>query len=92
MIQYTRRRTSIPAKYPNHIREYRLRAGITQAKLGETIGKRRPLVSSWERGQSLPTLPNAFLLARALGTLSEALYSALYSPKRSEGRPPGGKS
>jgi transcriptional regulator with XRE-family HTH domain len=82
MIQYTRRRAGIPVKYPNSIREYRLRAGITQAKLGETIGKGRSLVSAWERGHSLPTLPNAFRLARALNTLAEALYAGFYFPKK----------
>jgi len=81
MVEFTLRRTRSRAKYPNRIREYRLRAGFSQKRLGELLGKGRCLVSLWERGRRLPSLPNVFRLAKTLGTLSEALYGALYSPK-----------
>jgi len=81
MVEFTLRRTRSRAKYPNRIREYRLRAGLSQKRLGELLGKGRCLVSLWERGRRLPSLPNVFRLAKTLGTLSEALYAALYSPK-----------
>ncbi len=82
--QITPRRRSRPARFPNAIREYRLRAGLTQRRLGVLIGKGRSVVSQWERGQTLPTLANAFRLARALDTLVESLYIGLYLPKRTK--------
>jgi len=77
-VQFTRRRSSRPARFPNAIRDYRLNASLSQKHLGELIGRSRYLVSAWERGQRLPSLPNVFRLARALGTLAESLYSSLY--------------
>lgn len=82
--QFTIRVGHLRPKFPNHIREYRLRAGLTQKSLGELVGKGRSIISAWERGRSLPTLPNVFRLARALATLAESLYAALYFPARDE--------
>ncbi len=82
--QITLRRRSKPARFPNAIREYRLRAGLTQRRLGELIGTGRSVVSLWERGQTLPKLSSALRLARALDTLVEALYIGLYLPKRTK--------
>lgn len=84
MLQFTLRRSRATVRFPNRIREYRLRAGLTQAMLGKLIGKGRSVVSTWERGCSLPRLPNVFRLARALDTLAEALYAAFYFPKRED--------
>jgi len=84
MIQFTLRRSRGVVRYPNRIREYRLRTNLTQAGLGKLIGKGRSSVSMWERGCSCPTLPNAFRLARSLGTLAESLYAALYFPRRED--------
>jgi DNA-binding XRE family transcriptional regulator len=84
MFQFTLRRSRVTARFPNRIREYRLRAGLTQTMLGKLIGRGRPIVSAWERGCSLPSLPNVFRLARSLGTLAESLYAALYFPKRED--------
>jgi putative transcriptional regulator len=84
MVQFTLRRLCAAPRFPNRIREYRLQANLTQAMLGKLMGKGRSVVSTWERGHSLPSLPNAFRLARALGTLVESLYAALYSPKRED--------
>jgi DNA-binding XRE family transcriptional regulator len=84
MPHFTLRRSKVSGGIPNRIREYRLRAGLTQAGLGQLVGRDRWVVSSWERGRRLPTLPNVFRLARSLGTLSEALYGAFYFPKRED--------
>lgn len=91
MLQFTLRRAGAPGRFPNRIREYRLRAGLTQAMLGKLVGKGRSIVSTWERGRSCPTLPNALRLARCLGTLTESLYAALYFPKREDDPKPEGK-
>lgn len=80
-LQYTLRRRHAPARFPNTIREYRLKAGLTQRKLAALIGRSRAVVSAWERGQALPSVPLLFKLAKTLDTLGEALYADLYSPK-----------
>jgi transcriptional regulator with XRE-family HTH domain len=84
MIEFTLRRTLSRAKFPNRIREYRLKAGLTQKKLGQLVGNGRGIISSWERGRRLPNLPNVFRLARTLGTLAESLYGGLYFPPRED--------
>jgi DNA-binding XRE family transcriptional regulator len=81
-IQLTRRCSAKPARFPNAIRAYRLQAGLSQQHLAALTGHTRSVVSGWERGRSLPTLPHAFQLARSLNTLCEALYAALYHPER----------
>jgi transcriptional regulator with XRE-family HTH domain len=65
-------------RFPNRIREYRLRAGITQLRLAQVVGRARSVVSAWERGHRLPSIPNLFALAKTLGTLGESLYVGLY--------------
>ncbi len=77
MVQYTLRRSATPALFPNRIREYRIRACLSQKRLAQLIGHRRSLISAWERGRCLPTLTNALRLAKALGTFLEALYGNL---------------
>ncbi len=37
------------------IREARLRAGLTQAELGERIGQQQSVVARWERGAVIPS-------------------------------------
>jgi len=86
-LQLTPRRSSRPARFPNAIREYRLRAGLTQKRLGELIGRSRRVISKWECGRIVPRLPDVFRLAKTLGTLAEALYHGLYSPERNDDSP-----
>ncbi len=76
--QYSHRRGKTPARFPNTIREYRLKAGLTQRRLGALLGKGRGVISAWERGHALPTVPCLFKLAKALDTLAESLYAGLY--------------
>lgn len=79
--QYTPRRSRHPEKFPNAIREYRLRAGLSQRALGKILGHGRNAVSAWERGLSFPKEPKSLLrLAKTLGTLVESLYHHFYSP------------
>lgn len=82
-VQFTLRRVSVPARYPNEIRAYRLKAGLTQRELGRLVGAHRSLVSTWERGHALPNLASVFRLARRLDTLAEALYRGLFDQARS---------
>lgn len=82
--QYTLRRGTTPARFPNTIREYRLRAGLTQRKLAALVGRSRGVISAWECGHVLPSVPLLFKLAKVLGTLAESLYADLYSPRGTE--------
>ena len=77
-LQYTPRRTSQPARFPNAIREYRIKAGFSQKKLGELVGRSRRVISKWECGRIVPRLPDVFRLAKTLNTLAEALYAGMY--------------
>lgn len=79
MVEFTLRRTLSCTTSPNQIREYRLRAGLTQKQLGKLLGKGRHIISSWERGRTLPSLPNVLRLARALNTLTESLYAGHFA-------------
>ncbi len=83
-VQYSLRRGKLPARYPNQIRHYRIESGLTQRALASSIGRDRREISSWERGQTLPTLPVGLQIARELNTLTESLYWDYYSkyPRR----------
>jgi DNA-binding XRE family transcriptional regulator len=83
-FQRTQRRSRTKGRYPNRIREYRLRAHMSQSALGAMIGRTRSSISLWERGLGLPSVPDLFKLAKALATLSESLYIGLYPMHRPE--------
>jgi len=83
--QHTPRPSRHAPRFPNRIREYRLKAGLTQRKLAGVLGRGRDAVSSWERGLSLPSVPKLMRMAKVLGTLAEALYHDFYSSFPNEG-------
>lgn len=86
-IQHTPRSSRHSPRFPNRIREYRLKAGLSQRKLAEILGRGRNAVSSWERGLTLPSVPRLLRMAKVLDTLGEALYQDFYVtlPKEHEG-------
>lgn len=77
-IQYTQRVLRHVPRFPNKIREYRLKAGLSQRKLAELLGRGRNAISSWERGLTLPSVPRLLRMAKVLGTLAESLYMDFY--------------
>lgn len=77
-IQHTPRASRHVPRFPNSIREYRLKAGLSQRKLAEFVGRGRNAVSSWERGLTLPSVPRLLRMAKTLGTLAESLYADFY--------------
>jgi transcriptional regulator with XRE-family HTH domain len=81
-VQYTQRISQGTRRHANEIRAYRIRAGLTQKRLGSLIGHRRSVISAWERGMQMPSVSNLFQLARALDTLGEGLYRDLYAAAR----------
>lgn len=58
----------------NRLREFRAKKGLTQMQIADVLGCQQGLVSQYERGVNTPSLHNALLLARALGTTVEALF------------------
>jgi len=84
-IQHTPRASRHAPRFPNKIREYRLKAGLSQRKLAELLGRGRNAISSWERGLTLPNVPRLLKMAKILGTLAESLYAEFYSTFPKEG-------
>ena len=84
-VQLTPRASRHAPKFPNTIREYRLKAGLSQRKLAALLGRGRNAVSSWERGLTLPSVPRLLRMAKILGTLAESLYMDFYSTFPKEG-------
>ena len=87
-VQHTPRGSRHAPRFPNKIREYRLKAGLSQRKLASLLGRGRNALSSWERGLTLPSVPRLLRMAKILGTLAESLYMDFYSTFPKEGAPP----
>ena len=83
-IQHTPRLSRLEIRFPNCIREYRLKAGLSQRKLAGMLGRSKDAVSSWERGLNLPSVPLLMRMAKILGTLAESLYRDFYDTFRPE--------
>jgi transcriptional regulator with XRE-family HTH domain len=83
-VQHTPRASRHAPRFPNRIREYRLKAGLSQRRLGELLGRGRNAVSSWERGLTLPSVPRLLKMAKTLATLAESLYAHFYAPPKDE--------
>jgi putative transcriptional regulator len=58
----------------NRLREERIRRGLTQAQLAESIGVSRKTINTVENGIFVPSTVLALRLAKALGTTVEALF------------------
>src|SRR5262249_11948532 len=84
-VQLTPRASRHAPRFPNSIREYRLKAGLSQRRLAAALGRGRNAVSSWERGLTLPSVPRLMRMAKVLGTLAESLYMKFYAPAEQEG-------
>lgn len=86
-VQHTPRLSRHTPRFPNRIREYRLKAGLSQVRLARLLGRGKDAVSSWERGLSLPNVPRLMRMAKILGTLAESLYMDFYTtfPVEQEG-------
>lgn len=66
------------ARFPNRLRYFRVKAGWSQPELGKRIGRGRGVISAWERGLYLPSLRNAFRLARTFNVTVEQMYSSYF--------------
>jgi transcriptional regulator with XRE-family HTH domain len=84
-IQHTPRASRHAPRFPNKIREYRLKAGLSQRTLAGMLGRGRNAVSSWECGRTLPNVPRLMRMAKILETLAESLYMDFYTTFPKEG-------
>lgn len=64
--------TGIPRD--NKVREFRKKAGLTQAALGEAVGVSRQSIVSTEKGDYAPSVYLALRLAARLDTTVEELF------------------
>jgi len=85
--QHTPRDARHTPRFPNMIREYRLKADLSQRKLelAALLGRGKDAVSSWEHGLTLPNVPRLMRMAKILGTLAESLYMEFYASFHKEG-------
>lgn len=72
------------------IKEYRIKAGLSQEALAERCGVSRQAVTKWEKGRSLPTAANLVKLCRAVGVDTDTFYRAI-NRQDSTAAPPGFK-
>lgn len=64
-------------KYPNNLKEYRLKAGLTQKQVSEKLGLQcEDRISHWERGQAMPSVQNLIKLGSIYNTNIENLYTS----------------
>lgn len=58
----------------NRVKELRLRDGLTQAELADTVSVSRQSIISIENGRFTPSLPLAIRLARSFGEPVESVF------------------
>ena len=61
-------------KVKSHIKEHRLRRGLSQQELADAVGVSRQSINSIERGRYTPSLPLALRFARLFGCATEELF------------------
>ena len=76
-LQFTPRPSHHTPKFPNAIRRCRIQRGLSQQALATKLHLHRSLVSLWERGLRLPSVPSLLVMARELGVLPDTLYPDL---------------
>lgn len=68
---------------PNHIREFRLQAGLRQQDIADRLGvKVTDRISQWERGLIYPNLVNLFKLCNILNVFPHQIYPDLLTSKK----------
>lgn len=59
--------------FPENVRMYRERAGLSQKELAEMVGVGQQMIAKYEEGSKIPNVFNAVQLAKALNTTCETL-------------------
>jgi putative transcriptional regulator len=58
----------------NHIKQHRLRRGLSQEELARAVGVSRQSINSIERGRYTPSLALALRFARLFGRSTDELF------------------
>ena len=62
-------------KYPNKLKEFRLKAGYTQKQVANHLKMQcENRLSHWEKGTSVPSIPNGLKLCKLYKTKMEEVY------------------
>ena len=62
-------------KYPNKLKEFRIKAGLTQKQVAEKLGLQcEDRLSHWEKGNAAPGLTNLFKLSVLYNASPQELY------------------
>ena len=60
---------------PNNLREYRLKAGLTQKEVAQKIGvNNEERVCHWEKGNNVPSMASLFKLSKLYKVIPAKLY------------------
>ena len=79
-------------EYGATIREFRIKAGLSQEQLGERVGVSRSAVYNWEKEKYAPTdAQNIAALEIALGLQGGTIYNLIYGNPTTP-RQPGAES
>ena len=70
--------------FGTRIREFRLKAGMTQAQLGEAVGMSKQGINDIEHGRRDTSVIRAIAIARLFNTTVEYLCGATENPSRPE--------
>lgn len=71
---------NIQKKYPNKLKEHRLRCKLTQRQVSAFLKfNSEDRISRWEQGQAVPNIQNLFKLSILFNTQPQELYPELYS-------------
>lgn len=64
---------------PNNLKEYRMRAGLTQKDVSRMLGFTNEVsLCHWEQGKNLPNIINLFKLCKILKTNPAKIYEQLW--------------
>ena len=70
------------------LKEYRQKAGLTQAALAAKIGTSVSTVSMWETGMRTPRFPAIIRMSKALGVPRKDLFDLFCEPvKKTDDKP-----
>lgn len=61
--------------FPDNLAHCREKIGITQEQLAEDVGISRTMIAHYELGIKLPNIITGVMIAKRLGTTTEALVS-----------------
>jgi DNA-binding XRE family transcriptional regulator len=65
-------------KYPNTLKEHRLKANLKQKEVATLLGfKSEDRISHWEKGQSLPSVINLIKICRVYRVKIEEVYKKI---------------